>query len=62
MWNDHGKVGFPPSGRAELNVEKLGKFQGLDSAFFAVIRIHAARRLIAVKRCKDGVRANSFEM
>jgi hypothetical protein len=24
----------------------------LDSAFFAAMRIHAARRLIAVKRCK----------
>jgi hypothetical protein len=57
MWNDHGKVLFPPIGRAKLSIaEKLGKFQGLDSAFSAAMRLHAARRLIAVKRCRTAFR------
>jgi len=57
MWNDHGKVLFPPIGRAELSIaEKLGKFQGLDSAFSAAMRLHAARRLI---RSRDAGRRSA---
>ena len=55
MWNGDGEVLFPPSAARSCIVEKLRKFQGLDSAFFAT-RIQAARRLIAVKRCRTAFR------
>jgi hypothetical protein len=46
MWNDHGKVLFPPISRATRIIEKFGKFQCLDPA----IRRHTHPRGATIDR------------